>query len=225
MNDMSCDCRVERMRKDVVSNLLKKQGPEHIAEKVIENPDLLEELFVGISSTSSRIKFGSAKTLRILSKKNPQRLYPQIDFFVSLLDSKNTILKWNAIDVIANLSAVDTQNKFNRLFEKFYSCLYEGNLITAAHVVDSSGKIALSKPELQSKITEKLLKMEEVPLPTSECRNIVIGKAINAFGFYYDKLEDRDRDRVVSFVKRQLNNPRNATKTKAMRFLKKLGMR
>jgi len=182
---------------------------------------MLEELFKGVSSTNPRIRFGSVKSLRMISEKNPQMLYSRIDFFVNLVDSKNSILKWNALDVIANLTAVDTQNAFNKLFEKFYGCLYEGSLITAGHVVDNSGKIALSKPDLQDKITDKLLKVEKVPLPTSECRNILIGKAINAFNVYYRKIDDKDK--VISFVKRQLNNPRKATKNKAEKFLRKYG--
>ena len=124
------------------------------------------------------------------------------------------------MDVIVNLTTVDSHNEFNRLFKKFYGYLYEGNLITAGHVVDNSGKIALSKPELRDEITKELLKVEKIPLPTKECRNILIGKAINAFQVYYDKITPKDD--VVSFVKRQLNNSRNATKVKAEKFLKKL---
>ncbi len=192
-----------------------------IAKGATGNIDLPEALFAGLSSENPKVKFGSAKTLRTISEKNPNALYPRMEFFVGLLESKNTILKWIAIDIIANLTAVDTENAFNRLFDKFYGYLYEGSLITAGHVVDGSGKIALSKPELQDQVTEKLLKVEEVPLPTAECRNILIGKTINAFGAYYEKI--RDKGRVISFVKRQLNNSRNVTKIKAERFLKKFG--
>lgn len=210
------------MNINIVSNLLENQKAEYVAKKVMDNPDLIKELFKGISSANSRTRFGSAKTLKIISEKNPRKLYPRMDFFVNLLDSKNTILKWIAIDIMANLTAVDTRNEFNRIFEKFYSCLYEGSLITAGHIVDNSGKIALAKPELQSKITEQLMKAEEVPVPTSECRNILLGKAINAFNIYFNQIEDKDK--VISFVKRQLNNSRNATKTKAEKFLRKLDM-
>jgi len=142
------------------------------------------------------------------------------NLFVNLLDSENNILKWNAMDIIANLTTIDFHNEFDRLFKKFYGLLYEGSLITAAHVVDNSAKIALSKPKLQEEITKELLKVEKIPLPTKECRNILIGKTINAFQIYYDEIKNKDA--VVSFVKRQLNNPRNATKTKAEKFVKKV---
>ena len=59
------------MKETSILNLLEKKETEaeDIAEKTIKNPDLLSELFVGISSTNPRIKFGSAKTLRIISEK------------------------------------------------------------------------------------------------------------------------------------------------------------
>jgi len=198
----------------------KETKVEELAEEAIKNKELLHELFNGVSSVNPRIKFGSAKILRIISERNPKMLYPNMEFFVNLLDSENNILKWNAMDVIANLTVVDSHNKFNRLFNKFYSCLYEGSLITAGHVVDNSGTIALAKPELQEEITKELLKVEEIPLPTEECRNILFGKTMKTFEVYYDKIKEKDD--VVSFVKRQLNNYRKATKAKAEKLLEKL---
>lgn len=193
---------------------------EDIAKKVMENSHLLSEFFVGISSTNSRIKFGSVKTLRIISERKPEMLYSRMDFFVNLLDSKNNILKMDCLGYNCKPKRIDSHSEFNKLFKKFYGYLYEGSLITASHVVDNSSKIALSKPELQDKITEELLKVEEVTLPTKECRNILIGKAIKAFEVYYDNFKDKDK--VISFVKRQSNNPRNATKARADKFLKRL---
>ena len=200
---------------------LEKQTSADIAEQVMEHPDLLGELLNGVSADDAKARFGSAKALRVISEKNPQLLYPHMPFFADLLDSKNNILKWTAIDIIGNLTAADTDDAFKRLFEKYYSYLHEGSLITAGHVVDTSGSIALSKPDLIGKITERLLTVDEVPLPTPECRNILVGKAIRAFEVYFDRIESQDRNRVLSFVRRHLHNSRNATRTRAKKFLAK----
>jgi hypothetical protein len=192
-----------------------------IAEEVMENPAQTKELLACVFSTKPRVKFGSAKILRIISERNPKLLYSEIDFFVHLLDTDNAILRWTALDIIANLTTVDSNNKFdNMLFRKFCSFLQEGNLITAAHVVDNLGKIAQVKPEFQEEVTRKLLHVEEISLPTKECRNILVGKIINAFSIYYDQINDKHK--VISFVKRHLNNRRKATSVKAEKFLKKL---
>ena len=214
-------------RIDILGELGKKETKAaDIVYKVVKNPDLLPELLNGISSATTIIRFASAKILRIISEKKPEILYPSMDFFVNLLDSKNNILKWNAMDIIANLTTIDTDNKFNRVFKKFYGYLHDGSLITAGHVVDNSGKIALVKPEFQDEITKELLKVEKIPLPTEECRNILIGKIIKTFDVYYGEVKDNGhKDKMISFVKSQLDNPRNATKAKAERFLRKLEKR
>lgn len=216
---------IEKMEKNNILNAIAKKETENeeVAEKTMKNPELLPELLAGINSTNPRIRFESAKVLRIISRRKPEMLYSRMEFFVNLLDSENNILKWNAMDIIANLAKVDSRDEINRLFKKFFGYLYEGSLITAGYVIDNSGKIALSKPELQDEITKELLKVEEIPLPTEECRNILLGKTIIAFQVYFDRIKNRQK--VVSFVKRQLNNSRNATKAKAERFLVKLEKR
>jgi len=54
------------LKKDMVLSMLEKKDAhaEHIAQKVIERSELLPELLSGISSTSPRVRFGSAKVLR-----------------------------------------------------------------------------------------------------------------------------------------------------------------
>lgn len=210
------------MNKTGVSNELAKKDAdvEGIIGQVMRNPTLVDELISGISSPTARVRFVSAKILRLLSERNPQSLYPSMDFFVDLLNSGNTILKWTALDIVANLTAVDSKNRFDKtLFQKYCGFLHEGNLVTAAHVVDNLGKIAHSKPQFQKEITKQLLNVEEVPLPTKECQNILIGKTISALNDYFS--ETNDKDNVISFVRQYLKNSRNATKVKAEKFLTK----
>ncbi len=216
---------IEEMEKNNILNAIAKKETENeeVAEETMKNPELLPELLAGINSSNPRIRFETAKVLRIISRRKPEMLYSRMEFFVNLLDSENNILKWNAMDIIANLAKVDSRDEINRLFKKFFGYLYEGSLITAGHVIDNSGRIALSKPELQDEITKELLKVEEIPLPTEECRNILLGKTITAFQVYFDRIKNKPK--VVSFVKRQLNNSRNATRAKAERFLVKLEKR
>ncbi len=143
---------------------------------------------------------------------------------MKLLDSGNNIVKWNAIDTIANLTKVDSSNKFGSVFKKFHSgLLREGSLITAAHVAMGLATVASYRPELEPKITKELLNIEKVPVPTDECRNILIGHAINAFGVNIDSIQDNTA--VESFVRRQLDNPRRGTRTKAEKLLRKLEKR
>jgi hypothetical protein len=196
----------------------KEDPSKEVAQKVIENPQLLSVLLEGIFSSTTRLRFRSAKILRIISSKNPEMLYPHLDYFLELMESENNIIKWNALDIIANLTGVDKEHRFDEIFEKYYHLLQDDSMVTAAHVVDNSAKIASNRPDLQEKITAELLKVDKIPRD-GECQNILSGKAILTFDSYFDEIEDKDA--VISFVESKRDNPRNATKVKAEKFLKK----
>jgi hypothetical protein len=205
---------------DIADELNQKEDhSKDIAEKAVNNPQLISILLNLIFSDVARIKFRSIKVLNIVSGENPEILYPHADFFIELLDNGNKVIMWNAMDILANLSAVDSQEKMGDIFEKFYGFLSDESMITAGHVVDNSWKIARAKPEFQKKITDNLLKLENIPRD-QECRSILLGKAILSFDKYFDEIQDKEEE-VISMVKRQLDSPRNATKVKAERFLKK----
>lgn len=198
----------------------KEIHPEDLIIEVRQNLKMLPRIIDGVSSSNANIKFGCAKILRAISSEKPEKLYQEMDLFIELLDSPNNIIKWNAVDIVANLTKVDKENKFDEIFEKFYGMLSEKSMVTAAHVIDNSGKIARVKPHLTDKITDELLKVENIPR-TQECKNILMGKTILAFGSYFEQIEDKDE--VILFVKKRLKNSRNATKVKAEKFMKKYG--
>jgi len=197
----------------------KEKKPEELVDFVVKDPKLFAMVFTGTAKPKANVKYGSTKILRIISEKNPKILYPHMDFFIELMDNENQILKWNALDIIANLLEVDKNKKFEEIFDRYYAFITDEEMITAGHVVDNSGKIALAKPHLRYKITKHLLTVETTPR-NQECKNILLGKAILSFHKYFDSAENKNE--IISFVKRQLNNSRNATKKKAEKFLKKV---
>ncbi len=197
----------------------KEDNTDYLARVVAEDPLLIADLLENVSSGESSVRFKSIKILRTISTQNPAALYPQFDYFAKLLDSSNNILKWNAIDILANLTSVDTGNKFGPMFPKFYGLLGEGSLITAAHVVESSPTIIHNKLDWQTDITRALLSVEGIPLPTAECRNILRGKVILAFNQYADRSPHKKE--MLDFANQQLHNSRSATRKKAEQFVKK----
>jgi len=197
----------------------KESDKEAIAAEVIEKPELLSEIFAGLEAKTARIKYGCDKVLRCISKKNPELLYPQIDFFISNLDSGNNFLKWGAIDVLANLVSVDSENKFKGIFEKYFAPIPGPVLVTAANVIKAAVRIARAKPELADRIAVEVLKVEHANYRTAECRNIALGQAVETFGQILDHIQEREP--VIRLVQKQLSNTRNATRSKAAVFLRK----
>ncbi len=192
-----------------------------IAKKVIADPQLIPELMNGFLSDIADIKFKSAKVLKLVSKTEPKMLYPYFDFFVEQLDNQNNILKWNAIEIVANLVTVDVDNKIELILKKLFKMLYDGNMITAVHIVASAQTIIKARPYLEKKFTREILKSTNAPLPTEECRNILKGYQITVFEQYFNQIKEKNK--VIEHVKKELHNSRNATRKKAEKFIKKFG--
>jgi len=165
----------------------------------------------------SCVKYNSLKAFLAVSEETPEKLYSSFDFFVKLLESENAYLRFLAVKVIANLTKVDEQNKFNEIFDKYYSMLGDKTSIVPAQVAGVSGIIVNSKPELEKKITNKLLDVEK--FCESRQKELVKGYAVEAFGEYFKKAKEKDR--IIEFVKGQKNSESPTTRKKVREFLKR----
>jgi len=193
---------------------------ESIAKKVLKDRRVLSQVLEGISSEVAEIKYGCARVLKTLSEKNPEVLYPEWDFLVDMLNSDNTFLRSGAAVIIANLTKVDSEGQFEKMFNKFYKLLDDESMVTAANVVKVSGVIAKAEPGLQSRITNRLLSIDQTH-HGAECKNVIKGHAILAFGEFFE--ESKDKRKIPEFVKNELKTARPATRKKAEKFLKKWG--
>jgi hypothetical protein len=201
------------------SSLQKKNADvESIAEKAMRDEKLLSEVLEGVSSDKARVKYGSAKVLRIIGERNPQVLYPKWDFFSNMLNSENTFLKSDGVFILGYLTRVDSENKIQHIFHKLYSLLDDKSMITAANLIGVSVIIAKAKPELQSSITNKLLTIDRTHHGL-ECKNVLKGHAIMALDGLFQESEDKKR--ILEFMRAELKNTRPSTRSKAERFLKK----
>jgi hypothetical protein len=192
--------------------------PQQLARKAFQNPRLVSRILEGLQADKPRVKYGCAKTLRLLSEQHPGLLYPHFDLFVRLLDHPNKILQWDAAFVLSHLARVDRQDKFAAIFRKYFSPIPGPVMITAANAIGGAARIARAKPHLADRIAAQVLKVTTARYATAECRNVAIGHAIAALGDILPLL--RRPAPAVQFVRRQSRNSRPATRNKALRFLK-----
>jgi hypothetical protein len=193
-----------------------------IVDALADEPDEIALLVEALKVERRAVKFSYEKALRLVSERRPELVYPYFDVFVRLLDSDNSILKWGAIMTLANLATVDSRNKFEAIFRRYYAPIPGPAMITAANIIGSSAKIALARSELTERITNEILRVEKAKyqsrgLPSPECRNVAIGHAIDAFDKFFEQIDDKAK--VIAFVKRQLKNTRKPVMKKAERFL------
>jgi len=195
---------------------------EELRNRVKRDFSLLPLLLKGLDSSKAAVRYGCAKVLMDLSDEHPEKLYPHFDLFIDLLDSRYRILTWNALAIIANLTRVDADKKFDAVFGKYYSLLNNDYMVTVANVVGNSGKIANAKPYLIPEITDELLKVQELstgPHLTEECRRVIAQQAIKSFDLFFDKIDQKER--VLSFVEACLDSSRKKLRTTAENFLEK----
>ena len=190
-----------------------------LAEEVMKKPSQLEEIFRGLNSGNANIKYGSEKVLRIISDKNPALLYPHVNFFINNLESENRFFRLGAIYTLANLASVDSENKIDGLFDRYFSPISGPMLTAAANTIVGGAKIALAKPLLMERVVQEILKVENARYKTDDCQNIAIGKAIESFDQFFTGITNKKS--VIMFIRKQLGNPRSATQKKAERFIKK----
>ncbi len=180
----------------------------------------------GFESKKASIRYACAKQAVALSVESPAELYPDFDFFLQLLQGENKIVKWTAIQVIGNLSRVDSQKKVDTILLSLFALLHDPMMITAANAIKTLGEIGRWKPELKERIASELLKVEGAchlnkGKSSPECRNVAIRHVLNAL----EKLGEEacGRASIRSFLKRQTENTRSNVRERAQALLKKLG--
>jgi len=202
---------------DVMS--VKNFDKEKVVERVFADNKLIDELLEGVSSKKSSVKYGSERVLRAISEAKPEILYPYFDKFAALMQSNNNVIKWGAITIIANLTVVDFDNKFDDLFVTYFKPIKGPIVLTAGTIIDNAPTIAMEKPYLSERIMKEILLVEKAKYKTPDCRNIAVEHAINAFGQFVELIHDKKM--VVNFVKRYVESNKEPVKKSAIRFMRK----
>ena len=195
---------------------MKTKDVRNLAKKGID-AEKLSEALEGVLSKKDEIRFNSFKILMHVSEEQPKVLYPKWDYLADLLDSDNHYQRYISINVLANLAVVDTENKFEKIFDKYFSNIEGDRTMVAGQAALNSGKIAKVKPNLQTKITNRLLNIDR----THRGKQIDLIKAyvIEAFNEYFE--ESSDKKKILGFVKAQLESKSPKAKKLANEFLKK----
>jgi hypothetical protein len=189
-----------------------------LAAAVADDPKLIEHLLRAYDHKRAATRYGCAKVILILSEQSPQLLLPHFSFFRDLLASGKSVFRWHAIQVIANLAKVDSQKKIDKIIATYLKPIEGPDLITAGNTIRGAAGIALAKPWLTGTVVESLLNVENCTYTTDECREIVVGKSMEALELLFPQCNNHDELR--EFAARHLMSRRPATKKKAERLLK-----
>nr|WP_321302697.1 hypothetical protein [uncultured Trichococcus sp.] len=216
---------MEQKEKDkLLEKIQGKTDLEAFVREVLQQPEYIPVLFAIIKNDPGSTKFYCEKVIRIVSERHPELVYPYFEEVAALIECPNSFIKWGAIITLSNLAAVDTENKFASVYEKYFDLITADAMVTAGNVVGNAWKIILSKPEYEQDITRRLMRIpENIYLhkgePSPECRNILCGHAIDCFDKYFELAHDKNG--ILAFASALTHNPRKQVAKKATAFLKK----
>ena len=195
----------------------KKISVEEAALDAIKNEKVLSELLEGILSKKDEIRFNSHQVLLHISEKNPEVLYTKWDYLSGLLNSDNHFHRYIAINLLANLVKIDKANKFEADFNKYFDNIAGEKTMVAGQAAMNAGKIAKAKPNLQTKITDILLNIDQIH--QGKQTELMKAHAITAFNDYFE--EAMNKEKIIDFVNKQLESKSPKARTAAKEFLKK----
>jgi hypothetical protein len=188
-------------------------------KKKIFDKKKLSEALEGILSKKDEVRSNSFKILKRVSEEQPEVLYSKWDYLVDLLNSENNYHRYISINLLANLAKIDVKNRFEKIFGKYFSNIGGDRTMVAGQAALNSGKIAKVKPNLQRKITNRLLNVDKVH--QGKQIELIKSYVIEAFNEYFE--ESSDKNKILDFVKMQLVSKSPKTRKVAKEFLKKWG--
>lgn len=149
----------------------------------------------------------------------PELFYNYWDNFTSLLNHENSYHRDFGLTLIANLTAVDKQNKFNLIFDNYFKCIDDPKFMTAQHCIKNSAKIMANKKEFKEDILDILLDIDNSCDFTPKQEALLKSNVIEVFDEFYGEIVTKKR--VNEFVRNQLDSISPKTKKYAKEFVLK----
>lgn len=192
---------------------------DDLAQKALTDEKLLMSLIADISPEKKRMaqRESSSKALQQISQTHPETIYSQWDIFVSYLSGDNAFSKFPVVYILANLTRIDGEKKFEKTLDTYFNLLNDESVAISSHVAINSPKIISAKPDLEPKITGKLLGIDATD-HTPIHKALIKSHIIEAFDKYFDM--SGKKGEIVEFVMYQLDSASAKTKTAAKKFLK-----
>jgi hypothetical protein len=191
-----------------------------LAHQAFDDPDVLRGLLDSLrpENTDLKARERAFKALLPLAEAQPDALLPHWSALAALLKSEKAFSKYPAIHLIAALVPADRQRRFDRSFSSYFALLDDEAVSIAAHVARLAGVIAKARPDLEPRITRRLLSLDKSHFGADR-RDLVKSYALEAFAAVFAR--SKQQKAMITFARSMLKSksPRAAKAAKA--FLKK----
>jgi hypothetical protein len=190
-----------------------------LAQEALTDDSKLKTLVAGLSSKDLGVKQRSFQSLHLLTRTNSGRLYPRYwDEIAAMLDDPGVDAKYIAIYLLAGLAAADTEDRFDDIFNKYFSLLDDNTLIAPMHVALNAAAVFKAKPDLREDIVKLLVSIDRTHHTPSR-KALIAAYAIESLDKVFDEIEDKPA--VIGFARFYLTAPSPKARKTARDFLKR----
>jgi len=191
-----------------------------LAQRALRDEDSLSALLQALApqNTDEKARNRAFQALRLVAQRHPEALLPRWGELAALLKGGHAFSRYPAVHILAALVPAEEEGRFEKAFEAFYGLLDDEAISVAAHVAWLSGKIAKAKPNLQRRITRRLLSIERTHFDAGR-KDLIKSYAIQAFDEYFE--DAKEKKAILLFVRDQLGAKSPRSRKAAKEFLKK----
>ena len=190
------------------------------AEIVINEESIRQEIIKQmLNNKHIMVYYHSYNILAKSSELKPELVYRYWNDFASLLTHENSYHRDFGLTLIANLTKIDSENKFSSVFDDYFKCLNDAKFMTARHCIQNTAKILTNKSELNEDILNILLNIDELCNFPEKQKALLKSDVINVFDEFYREINNKEM--INKFVKVELNSISPKTKKRAREFILK----
>lgn len=213
------------MEKEAIIKRLKaKPDLQLFVTEGLDDENMLPILLDIVKTDNTSVKYTCTKVVRLINEQRPELVYPYFEQVASWLKHPNSFIKWDACRILADLAAVDLENKFARIYQDYFDLIHDPQMITAANVIGNAWKIVQARLEWESDITGRLLEVPGIVYlhegePSPECNSIACGHVIKCFDHYFNR--SANQAEMLLFAEEQRKSTRKAVSKIAEKFLQR----
>jgi hypothetical protein len=155
---------------------------------------------------------GCAEVASLLAESCPELLYPHLDFFAANLESKQKVVRWEAVCTLRHLAVVDGEGRVVPLVERMLPLLRDRSILLQGHTVRALARVAAAHPSEADHILDALIAARDA-FPGNR-----IGFVVEAMAYLVGV--DRVVNRVRRFVQPYQDSEIPVVARKATRVMK-----
>ncbi|GMQ61611.1 hypothetical protein [Vallitalea maricola] len=193
-----------------------------LAEKIIDNKEYRDRIVLYLTTYKEiMVYYNSYYVLAHASEIKPELFYEYWNQFASLLNHNNSYHRDIGMTLIANVTAVDVDNKFDHIFDEYVKCIDDEKFMTAQCCVRNLKKILKYREELIEKISNMVLNIEHITSYPKKQTELLKYDILEIFDSVYDKVEVDDKSKIDIFINECIESISPKTKKMAKRLKKK----